>query len=291
MGHHNHHHVVRRLELRSFHMLLLLSLWMIIGCSFINVVAAESISNTDNIIIKQLPNASLSIASSNNNKKKKKRGGSLGGYWGKPTTTAAAAVVTTTTITPTITTTTTMNYALLARGGGGQQPRQPVRGVSDSKKQVKKATTTTKKDGTPPPSGLFRWFRPNSTRRVRSLSTCLLVWNCIAFIDALNFTFNAKSNLDGYLVGEYCPHTIAMTRMLANCQLGLIACITLLGFTADEPTIKNTFKLLMLVTIGAFRAVAAGVAEGTIKAPWKTGYAAVMSAPPLVLLAYFAFVF
>ena len=33
------------------------------------------------------------------------------------------------------------------------------------------------------------------------------------------------------------------------------------------------------------------VKEGTIKPPWKTAYAAVMSAPPLLLLAYFAFVF
>jgi hypothetical protein len=84
---------------------------------------------------------------------------------------------------------------------------------------------------------------------------------------------------------------MAMTRMLANCQLGLIASIALIACTGDEKTIKNIFKLLILITMGAFRAVYAGVSEGTIKAPWKTGYAAVMSAPPLLLLSYFAFVF
>jgi hypothetical protein len=94
-----------------------------------------------------------------------------------------------------------------------------------------------------------------------------------------------------YLVGEWGSHTLAMTRMLANCQLGLIAPIALVVLTGDEKTIKNIFKILILTTLGAFRAVYQGVIEGTIKAPWKTGYVTVMPAPPLLLLSYFAFVF
>ena len=82
-----------------------------------------------------------------------------------------------------------------------------------------------------------------------------------------------------------------MTRMLANCQLGLIASVILVAFSGDERAIKNMFKILILCTIGAFRAVYAGVQEGIIKAPWKTGYATVMSLPPLLLLSSFAFIF
>ena len=150
----------------------------------------------------------------------------------------------------------------------------------------KKASTQS-----PVPMGPVRWFRPLSTPRERSLATWLLVWNGIALVDAFMFTFRPEQNLNGYLIGEWGPHTMAMTRMLANCQLALVTMIALLGFTADEKTLKNIFKILILVTLGAFRAVAAGVREGTIKAPWTTGYAAVMSAPPLLFLAYFAFLF
>ena len=113
----------------------------------------------------------------------------------------------------------------------------------------------------------------------------------MALVDALMFTFRAKQNLDGYLIGEWGPHTLAMTRMLANCQLGLIATIAMVALVGDEKTIKNMFKILILVTLGAFRSVFAGVAEGTIKAPWKTGYASALTLPPLLLLSYFAFVF
>jgi len=105
------------------------------------------------------------------------------------------------------------------------------------------------------------------------------------------FTFRAKQNLDGYLVGEWGPHTLAMTRMLANCQLGLIASSILIALTSNERQLKNMFKILMFCTLGAFRAIYYGVKEGTVKAPWKTGYAAVMSLPPLLLLGYFAFIF
>lgn len=111
-------------------------------------------------------------------------------------------------------------------------------------------------------------------------------------IDAFMFTFRPVENLNGYLVGDdWGPHTLAMTRMLANCQWGLIAAVALVGFTADEKTIKKMFVILIFCTMGAFGAIYAGVQEGTIKAPWKTGYAAVMSLPPLLLLSYFAFVF
>jgi hypothetical protein len=145
--------------------------------------------------------------------------------------------------------------------------------------------------GAEKPSGPFRWFRTSAARRERALAAWLLAWNTIALLDALMFTFRAEANLNGYLEGEWGPHAMAQTRMLANCQLALIGSITLVAFTGDAKTIKNMFKILILATLGAFRAISAGVAEGTIKAPWKTGYAAVMSGPPLLLLAYFAFVF
>lgn len=51
------------------------------------------------------------------------------------------------------------------------------------------------------------------------------------------------------------------------------------------------FKIMIACTLGAFRAVSRGVADGTIKAPWKTGYASFMTLPPLLLLSYFAFMF
>ena len=135
------------------------------------------------------------------------------------------------------------------------------------------------------------WFKPGAPVRTKWLGFWLLLWNSVALVDALMFTFRAKQNLDGYLIGDWGQHTLAMTRMLANCQLGLISTITLVAWVGDEKTIKNMFKILILVTLGAFRAVFAGVADGTIKAPWKTGYAAAMTLPPLLLLSYFAFVF
>ena len=67
------------------------------------------------------------------------------------------------------------------------------------------------------------WFRPGSTSREKTLALWLLVWNSLALGDALLFTFRPSQNLNGYLVGEWGLHTLAMTRMLANCQLGLIA--------------------------------------------------------------------
>ncbi|CAB9526506.1 expressed unknown protein [Seminavis robusta] len=146
-------------------------------------------------------------------------------------------------------------------------------------------------ESTSGPTGPFRWFKPTFSPRERSLAAWLLFWNGIALVDALMFTFRAKQNLDGYLVGEWGPHAMAQTRMLANCQLALIATVALVAFTGDEKTLKNCFKIMILATLGAFRAVAAGVRDGAVKAPWKTGYAAVMSAPPLLVLGYFAFVF
>lgn len=61
--------------------------------------------------------------------------------------------------------------------------------------------------------------------------------------------------------------------------------------TAREPHLKAMFKIMIACTLGAFRAVSRGVADGTIKAPWKTGYASFMTLPPLLLLSYFAFMF
>jgi hypothetical protein len=47
-------------------------------------------------------------------------------------------------------------------------------------------------------------------------------------------------------------------------KLLLVACIT------DERALKIMFQTLILATLGAFRAVEAGVREGMVKAPWKT---------------------
>lgn len=135
------------------------------------------------------------------------------------------------------------------------------------------------------------WFRPGSTSREKTLALWLLVWNSLALGDALLFTFRPSQNLNGYLVGEWGLHTLAMTRMLANCQLGLIASSVLVALTAREPHLKAMFKIMIACTLGAFRAVSRGVADGTIKAPWKTGYASFMTLPPLLLLSYFAFMF
>ena len=166
------------------------------------------------------------------------------------------------------------------RGGGG-----------DNSKNKKKSVATAR---TPPQQlkkGLFHWFKPTFTKRERVLATWLLIWDGIALVDAIRFTFQAKQNLDGYLLGDWCQHTVAMTRMLANCQLAFIATTALVAFIGQERTLKQMFIINIFATLGAFRAIAAGVAEGTIKAPWKTGYAAVMSAPPLLLLSYFAFLY
>ncbi|KAL3905312.1 MAG: hypothetical protein SGILL_009727 [Bacillariaceae sp.] len=163
-------------------------------------------------------------------------------------------------------------HVLLNLVGGASKPKKPSKRYS-------------------PPTGPFKWFRTNSTPKERALASWLIFWNGIALVDALMFTFRAKQNLDGYLVGEWGPHAMAQTRMLANCQLALIATSCLVACIADERALKIMFKILILATLGAFRAVAAGVKEGTVKAPWKTGYAAVMTAPPLLLLAYFAFFF
>jgi hypothetical protein len=137
----------------------------------------------------------------------------------------------------------------------------------------------------------FAWFKPSATRREKRLAFWLLTWNSIALLDALFYTFRPKQNLDGYLVGDWGPHALAQTRMLANCQLGLVATVVLVALTGNEQTIKYMFRILILCTIGAFRAIYCGVKEGTIKAPWKTGYAAVMSLPPLLFLCYFAFLY
>ena len=106
------------------------------------------------------------------------------------------------------------------------------------------------------------------------------------------FTFKPESNLDGYLgVGTWCPQTLAMTRMLANCQLGLVASISIIALMGDECTLQMTFRMLIFVTLGAFRGVYRGVSEGTIRPPWETAWASLLSLPPLLFLAYFGFVF
>jgi hypothetical protein len=136
------------------------------------------------------------------------------------------------------------------------------------------------------------WFRPGSPDSERVLSAVLLTWNSLALLDAIMFTFRPVQNLQGYLVSpDIHPQALAMTRLLANCQLGFIALNVLLGLTGSERQIRQTFRLTMLVSLGAFRAVYCGVVDGVIKAPWKTAYASLLSLPPILFLTYFAFFF
>ena len=123
--------------------------------------------------------------------------------------------------------------------------------------------------------------------------TCLLLrFNCTALVDALAFTFVPEQNLDGYLgEGTWCPATLAMVRMMANCQLGLVSTFALVALTGDERTLKIMFRMLILITLGAFRGVYLGVMEGTIRPPWETQWASLLSLPPMLFLCYFAFVF
>lgn len=157
----------------------------------------------------------------------------------------------------------------------------PRCGGGDASSSTTTTTTTTR----------FAWFKPGASKREKQLALFLLLWNSMALMDALMFTFRPSRNLDCYLIGEWGRHALAQTRMLSNCQLALIACVTLLAWTGNERTLKNTFKIMIAATLGAFRAVSVGVQEGSIRAPWKSGYAALMTLPPLLLLSYFAFVF
>jgi len=112
-------------------------------------------------------------------------------------------------------------------------------------------------------SFLPSWFRPNCADKVRWFAIWLLVWNCAALADALAFTFMPASNLDGYYgAGRWNDVTFAQTRMLANCQLGLVSLVSLVGFTGNESQIRNVFRILFLTTIGALRGVALGMKEG-----------------------------
>ena len=93
------------------------------------------------------------------------------------------------------------------------------------------------------------WFRPGSPTRTKWLAFWLLVWDCTALLDALAFTFAPQQNLDGYLgEGTWCPATLAMVRMMANCQLGLVAALALVAVTGDERTLKIMFRMLIFVT-------------------------------------------
>jgi hypothetical protein len=171
-----------------------------------------------------------------------------------------------------------MTVVLSARGGAGVKP-----GGASGKKSAPDASK---------PSLLPGWFRPASSDRERLLSAVLLAWNSLALLDAFMFTFRPLDNLRGYLVSpDIHPQALAMTRLLANCQLGFIAMNVLVALTARERQLRQTFGLTILATLGAFRAVYCGVADGVIKAPWKTAYASLLSLPPLLFLAYFALFF
>lgn len=135
------------------------------------------------------------------------------------------------------------------------------------------------------------WFKPGATNREKWLGLALLTWNAIAATDAFFYTFRVNETLDNYLTPGWDKYAVAQSRMLANCQWALILMTALTAWTGSESTIKNAFKIMILATLGAFRAVAAGVSDGTIKAPWKSQYTALMAFPPLLLLSYFAFLF
>ena len=155
-------------------------------------------------------------------------------------------------------------------------PKAPAAASSDS-------------DGSDP---FPKWFKPGSPKRTKWLAFWLLVWNCTALLDALAFTLIPEQNLDGYLgEGTWCPATLAMVRMMANCQLGLVSTFALVALTADERTLKIMFRMLIFITLGAFRGVYLGVMEGTIRPPWETQWASLLSLPPMLFLCYFAFVF
>ena len=137
-----------------------------------------------------------------------------------------------------------------------------------------------------------KWFKPGAPRRTKWLAFWLLAWTGTALLDALAFTVVPRQNLDGYLgEGTWCPATLAMVRMMANCQLGLVATVALVAWTGDERTLKLLFRMLIFITLGAFRGVYLGVAEGTIRPPWETRWAAPLSLPPMFFLCYFSFVF
>jgi len=156
-------------------------------------------------------------------------------------------------------------------------------GGSDAKKQE----TTTAADGGILPS----WFRPNVPKRTRWLSFWLMIWNCAALTDCIAYTFFPEHSLNRYLEGEWGPHALAQTRMLANCQAGLIASIFLIALQGDEHMIRTALRGLIFVTVGAFRAIHAGIKEGTISPITDSAWASALSLPPLLFLCYFAFVF
>lgn len=82
-----------------------------------------------------------------------------------------------------------------------------------------------------------------------------------------------------------------MVRMMANCQLALVATIAHVAWIGDESALKTMFRMLIIITLGAFRGVYLGVMEGTIRPPWHTAWASLLSLPPLLFLLYFAFVY
>ena len=134
------------------------------------------------------------------------------------------------------------------------------------------------------------WFRNGDSCRVQWFAFWLLLWNCAALADALAFTFSPTANLNGYYgVGTWNEVTYAQTRMLANCQLGLVSMVTLVGLTGTERQIHLCFRILTVVTIGAFRGVYLGMTEGSILPIFESAWASLLSVPPFIFLIYFSF--
>ncbi len=136
------------------------------------------------------------------------------------------------------------------------------------------------------------WFRPDDDDKLRWFALWLLVWNCAAGADALAFTFTPAANLDNYYgEGRWNDVTFAQTRMLANCQLGLVSLVSLVALTGTETQIRRVFQILFLTTIGAFRGVYLGMSEGSILPIFESAWATLLSIPPFVFLGYFCFVY
>ena len=79
--------------------------------------------------------------------------------------------------------------------------------------------------------------------------------------------------------------------MLANCQLGLVSLVALVGFTGNESQIRNVFRILFLTTIGALHGVALGKKEGSILPIFDSAWASCLSIPPFIFLGYFCFIY
>jgi hypothetical protein len=113
------------------------------------------------------------------------------------------------------------------------------------------------------------------------------VWNALAAVDAVRFTFHLEDGLRGCFVAQHHalrPQVVVMTRLPAN---RLMAC-TLprpigVALTASNATVlKAAFGI---ATIGDARCVpggrrpALGIQDGVVQSPWKSQYSSLLTVP------------